>query len=449
MDRLCRVCMDSSVTLVDIFAERQQLSKKDPSLAEMLNEFCEVKQKDMLPQNICLSCVLATQNAYKFKRTCEETQRQLLQLLAIRNQDSTKYIVPFVQAVYQNGEIPINLNCIKVEPMQEDEVITGDTVCPPTYVNPKEKSVQSRQTTNNQIRHKQQNAKEYPHNCKFCGKGFCSLYPMRLHEKRHTGEKTFFCATCGKGFIRGHDLKIHTRIHTGERFQCPHCPRSFIQKHILKTHLQNHITQDPQEQPINSVKEIAAKKPMTKSKVPNTNITVQQKPQKTLTALERGLRDKLPPVSYEELDIECELNDIDTTVNIDHLPTKFKFNQKCFNKPKNLSVIIKDQKDRKKPKKAARGKQQGHNVAKILLHFCETCGKGFPRRYGLTQHTRIHTGERPYKCSICPSAFTQGQALKRHVRRLHNNQKELQILPPIKRVVVRVARVHLPRVLTY
>jgi len=128
--------MDSSVTLVDIFAERQQLSKKDPSLAEMLNEFCEVKQKDMLPQNICLSCVLATQNAYKFKRTCEESQRQLLQLLTIRNQDSTKYLVPCVQAVYQNGEIPININCIKVEPMHEDEVITSDTVRPPTYVNP-------------------------------------------------------------------------------------------------------------------------------------------------------------------------------------------------------------------------------------------------------------------------------------------------------------------------
>jgi len=97
---------------------------------------------------------------------------------------------------------------------------------------------------------------------------------------------------------------------------------------------------------------------MFKSKVPDTNITVQQKPQKTSTVLERGLRDKLPPVSYEELDIECELNDIDTTVNTDHLPKKFEFNQKCFNEPKNLSVIIKDQKDRKKTKKVARDKQQ-------------------------------------------------------------------------------------------
>jgi len=175
--------MDSSVTLVDIFAERLQPSKKDPSLAEMLNEFCEVKPKDLLPQTICLSCVLAAQNAYRFKRTCEESNRQLLDMLAIRNQDSTKFIVPCVEAVYQTEEIPVNLNCIKVEPTHQDAAITSDTVQPQLNVRPIIRSVQPRHTINNQIRRNQQTTKIYTHKCKFCGKGFNGLYPTRLHEK--------------------------------------------------------------------------------------------------------------------------------------------------------------------------------------------------------------------------------------------------------------------------
>lgn len=79
---ICRICLNASVTLVDIFAKREQLYKgqPEPSLADMLNECadCHIKINDALPQQICLSCVLSAQNAFRFKRTCEENYRQLL-----------------------------------------------------------------------------------------------------------------------------------------------------------------------------------------------------------------------------------------------------------------------------------------------------------------------------------------------------------------------------------
>lgn len=183
MEQLCRVCMDSSVTLVDIFAERLQPSNKEPSLAEMLNEFCEVKPKDMLPQHICLSCVLAAQNAYRFKRTCEESNRKLLKLLATKEEDDPKCAMTFVQAVYQKETIPVNLACVKTEPLQPDEVIVRTEPPPRKIVKRQLKSVRKPSKLNNLVRRITENNEDKPHKCRYCEKGFSRVYLMRVHEK--------------------------------------------------------------------------------------------------------------------------------------------------------------------------------------------------------------------------------------------------------------------------
>ncbi|EDV92913.1 zinc finger protein 180 [Drosophila grimshawi] len=474
MDKLCRVCMDSSVTLVDIFAERQQQSKKDPSLAEMLNDFCEVKPKDLLPQHICLSCVLATQNAYKFKRTCEESQRRLTQLLEKKYKENVKAALPFVEAVYQKEQIGFNLNNVKVEPLHPDEAV-GDAKAHPLITEkslPSSRPLQVRHKLNSLVNRKAQNSGEPRFRCKFCDKGFGRVYLLNLHEKRHTGERTHFCDFCGKGFLRGHDLTIHTRIHTGERpFKCPHCSRSFIQNHLLKAHMRHHSSRDgfrceqcplvfklqsqlslhqsvPHGPTATTARNSAAKHPAPKQKKKQKIKSARrQMSQNPLDATERALRNRLAPVAYEELDIECELADtVDAKPLTDQPTARLNFNEISCDSPKNHPV--RQKRSNVKSRKSC---------SLPLSHFCETCGKGFPRRYSLVTHIRTHTGERPYKCPYCALAFTQGQALKRHIRRLHSNSvhKELRnsakdiLLPPLKKAIVRVARLHLPpRLLT-
>lgn len=48
-------------------------------------------------------------------------------------------------------------------------------------------------------------------------------------------------------------------------------------------------------------------------------------------------------------------------------------------------------------------------------HQCHLCPQNFSRKSTLNKHLLVHTGERPYQCPLCTQKFRQGAHLKAHL----------------------------------
>ncbi|CAN8004271.1 unnamed protein product, partial [Ixodes hexagonus] len=57
--------------------------------------------------------------------------------------------------------------------------------------------------------------------------------------------------------------------------------------------------------------------------------------------------------------------------------------------------------------------------------LCPQCGYRSSSRSYMRIHARVHTGERPFRCQLCPSAFKDPSNLKRH-RRCHTGERPFQ-----------------------
>lgn len=53
------------------------------------------------------------------------------------------------------------------------------------------------------------------------------------------------------------------------------------------------------------------------------------------------------------------------------------------------------------------------------VYGCNYCGRSFVRKWVLTRHLRIHTGEKPYQCSFCPFRSAQRYNIILHMDKRH------------------------------
>lgn len=85
-----------------------------------------------------------------------------------------------------------------------------------------------------------------PFECMECHKRFTTQGHLTDHSRRHSNTRPFNCETCGKNFMRTSTLKIHIRRHTGDRpFKCEECGKCFTESGNLKTHSRIHSGERP------------------------------------------------------------------------------------------------------------------------------------------------------------------------------------------------------------
>lgn len=68
----------------------------------------------------------------------------------------------------------------------------------------------------------------------------------------------------------------------------------------------------------------------------------------------------------------------------------------------------------------------------IKNYACDLCPRHFASKQGLVEHRFIHTGERPFYCSVCGKRFRQASQLCMHRKCHRQTGSQLQAFPMIK-----------------
>uniref|UniRef100_A0A3Q3W191 C2H2-type domain-containing protein n=1 Tax=Mola mola TaxID=94237 RepID=A0A3Q3W191_MOLML len=189
--------------------------------------------------------------------------------------------------------------------------------------------------------------------CNICGETFPNVHFLRLHEKKHTGEKDFTCRECGRVFNRRHHLIVHVRSHSGEKPYSSDCSEG-------PTEDSDSYDEDLEEQrgkllqAKSGFQYVAALMRHIKTHDKNTDCAVCGKASRTTAELLKDFTCR-----------ECG---------------------RVFNRRHHLIVHV-----------------RSHSGEKP--YHCDICGKGFSQSQNVKIHKIIHSGERPHQCGVCGKLF--------------------------------------------
>lgn len=240
--------------------------------------------------------------------------------------------------------------------------------CPKEYASNKNLKIHYRKHTG-----------ERPFKCLECDRAFRAAYNLTVHMRIHakkiecgetkSNEKNssqpyvgcfrFTCKVCGKGFHRRGSLALHTWTHVGSKpFKCDYCEKDFVCRYSRRRHMELHQPQGPAAIPC----DICHKKFRTKASMFRHKRTVHDS-----------------SVKHNKPKVKCTF-----------------CNRSVFDLEKHMNVHLNK------------------------FHKCEFCPKSYSKRDVLNRHIKERHSGTTNDCHFCDKKFVQLKTLQKHVLKKHN-----------------------------
>lgn len=305
-----------------------------------------------------------------------------------------------------------------------------------------------------------------PFKCEECMAQFRRHYDLKRHEKIHTREKPFFCTNCGKRFARADALSRHQSSSNGcfgnaededdasQGKNQRKLKRRKIAKKSEKSSINSESTsstnassvsgsscmstssgRDNMEaataaneddesnffvhhQLVSSTKLKEADGINTSSTI-NTIPTNQRtessstKPNSEGNIEERVINEDGNHGSGADSDGNHNNNNNNNSNNSGGSSSRPPSASPPNNNNKEDQIIMNTPRSASTPPGKPGSPRNANSEA---IHACNYCGKKFRNLNTLETHRRTHTGDLPYKCTVCNHACAQSSKLKRHMK---------------------------------
>ncbi|XP_059047323.1 zinc finger protein 184-like [Achroia grisella] len=441
--------IDSNNTTVDLTSEdlkenpeipakRKRLTKKVVPITEGNVKRKKAKKRDVAD----ITKEFADQ--HNFNLTVYTREQQIEQIKMLKEMPTSKFRCDYCGIGFKNKNKLLN------HYRSKHDALLGDYVCSICHTRFREKDYLY---SHNVAVHR------FKFVCKICGFNTRARLTAKAHSEFHAG-KTFTCE-CGKSFVHETTYLSHRRLtHTAKLISCDYCGESFIGERGLRTHKRkihsdvleesmvkcgkcnsNFRTEDALTKHhslscgsyncVNCGDGFATENLLKYHLLQNHNHrTSSEKLSECNTckvkfhnpaALFRHSVDRcgdVVPCVQCGIGFATEL-DMNEHLNV-HSTEEYKCEvcQKTFKFAHNFAEHYARHAPKNAAQRGLRKKRRPKNTKRVM---CEVCGQ-LILECGYPMHLKIHSGEREYKCTLCPKRFRVPLSLQFHMR-VHTNER--------------------------